>query len=213
MGADIHGMVECRLWHVHEEDGETGEWHAAIGLDVLYAGQDYDAFGCLFGVRNDAGFRPLAAGRGLPADTSGAVRAELSGWGADAHSASWISWAEVARVDWDEPAESTDRRVHRYRRTADGLSYEGKSVWDPAHAAALAARGTPPTAAGGPPDGAWWQDGAEWAVGDTVFRAVRLRRRDAVPPDGEWQPVWTTMRTLAALHGEDNVRLVVWFDN
>lgn len=31
--------------------------------------------------------------------------------------------------------------------------------------------------------------------------------------NSQWTPVWTVMRTLAGLYGDDNVRLVVWFDN
>jgi hypothetical protein len=29
---------------------------------------------------------------------------------------------------------------------------------------------------------------------------------------GDWEPVWAVMKTLASLHGGDNVRLVVWLD-
>ncbi|MFF3317393.1 hypothetical protein ACFYV5_18070 [Streptomyces sp. NPDC003035] len=45
-----------------------------------------------------------------------------------------------------------------------------------------------------------------------MFRVERLRRRDAVPDD-QWGPVRTVMRTLADLHGDEDVRLVVWFDD
>lgn len=45
-----------------------------------------------------------------------------------------------------------------------------------------------------------------------MFRIERIRRRDAVP-DEEWGSVWTVMRALAELHGDDEVRLVVWFDD
>ncbi|MFL9684131.1 MULTISPECIES: hypothetical protein [Streptomyces] len=48
-----------------------------MDLGQVYGGCDYDAFGCLFGIkiRNHAGFRPLAAGRGLPPETPDAVPA------------------------------------------------------------------------------------------------------------------------------------------
>ncbi|MYS21273.1 hypothetical protein GA0115240_128517 [Streptomyces sp. DvalAA-14] len=151
--------------------------------------------------------RPLAAERGLPTDASETVRAEFGRWPGEVFGATWITWAEVKRVDWDEPAETIDRRVHRYQRTADGLRYVGKAVWDAGHAEAL---GTPDSISD-PVEG--WPEGTEWTVGDTVFRAQKIRRRDAVQPGGEWQPVWTAMETLASLHGDDNVRLVVWFDN
>jgi len=39
-----------------------------MDLDLICMTRDCDAFGCLFGVMNFAGFRPVAVGRGLPAD-------------------------------------------------------------------------------------------------------------------------------------------------
>jgi len=33
-----------------------------------------------------------------------------------------------------------------------------------------------------------------------------------MPPDGPWQPVFTVIGELADVHGSDDVRLVVWFD-
>ncbi|SEO15374.1 hypothetical protein [Actinacidiphila rubida] len=213
MGTDISGFVECRAWRFHEEEGEATTWHGVIDLFFLNTTRDYDAFGCLFGVRNYAGFRPLAADRGMPADASEAVRAELATlarWPDQMYGVTWITWAEVKRIDWDEPAETTDRRPHRYQRTPEGLRYLGKGAWDPVQAKVLA----PSNATRDARDaGDGRPDGTEWTVGDTVYRAQRLRRRDAVEIGGTWQPVWTTMETLAALHGDDNVRLVVWFGN
>ena len=101
MGTDISGYIECRERPLRPD--ASGTWRAAIDLDLLYGDRDYDAFGCLFGVRNYATFRPLAAGRGLPRDLSDTVRQAAESW--EHHDATWISWAEVARVDWDEPAE------------------------------------------------------------------------------------------------------------
>lgn len=31
-------------------------------------------------------------------------------------------------------------------------------------------------------------------------------------PDSEWGAVWSVMRRLASLHGDEGVRLVVWFE-
>ncbi|CAM5516474.1 hypothetical protein [Streptomyces aurantiogriseus] len=192
MGADVHGFVECRATHRVLDPEDAGGWAAAIDLDLLYAGRSYDAFGCLFGVRNHAGFRPLAADRGLPDDVSAEARHAHDAWGRDAHSASWIGWAELSRVDWDEPAERVDERVHEYRRGADG-------GWILRGKASKRLRDRPAE--------------TEWTEGDTLFRVTRTTRRDAVPQDGDWAPVWAVMRTLAAVHGEEHVRLVVWFDN
>ncbi|MGC0418146.1 hypothetical protein [Embleya sp. AB8] len=219
MGMDISGFVECRAWPPREAKGETnvegggeGEgvaWRAAIDLFCLNTTRNYDAFGCLFGMRNYANFSPLAAERGLPVDVSETVRAELvrvAEWGDEVHGTTWITWAELKVVDWDEPAERADSRLHQYRQTPEGLRFVGKAAWDETFAQAV---GPAAGVVGQPTE---WPEGSEWLVGDTLYRAERIRRRDAVREDGEWAPVWTVMETLAALHGDDNVRLVVWFD-
>ncbi|MEE1808609.1 hypothetical protein [Streptomyces sp. BE133] len=55
-------------------------------------------------------------------------------------------------------------------------------------------------------------EGSQWVDGDQMFRVERLSRRDAVPDD-QWGPIWSVMGTLADLHGSDDVRLTVWFDD
>ena len=209
MGADISGFVECRAWHLHEE-GEDSVWRAAIDLFFLNITRNYDAFGCLFGVRNYANFRPLAADRGLPVDASETVRAELgqlAQWPDQAYGTTWITWAEIKEADWGEPAEKADSRLHQYRQTPDGLRLTGKSAWSPRFAQAVGPRAQVPDEA------QEWPEGSEWLIGDTLCRSERLRRRDAVPETGERKPVWTVMEALASQHGDDNVRLVVWFGN
>ncbi|MEV6327625.1 hypothetical protein [Streptomyces sp. NPDC051909] len=191
MGADIHGFVECRSTYRTLDDDEAS-WHAAIDLDLLYGGRDYDAFGCLFGVRNHAGFRPLAEHRGLPADAAPETRAAFEEWGRDGHDPSWIGWPELTRVDWSEPAERPEERAHRYRRGPDGDWVLVGRVF---------------------PDRSDRAEGESWEWDGELFRMERMTRREAVPADGEWRPVWTTMGALAEVHGEENVRLVVWFDN
>ncbi|MFB6616166.1 hypothetical protein ACFCV9_18460 [Streptomyces sp. NPDC056367] len=61
--------------------------------------------------------------------------------------------------------------------------------------------------------GTTWITWAEIAAADwdETNESGSLRRRDAVDDDSGWGPVWNVMETLAALHGDDNVRLVVWF--
>ncbi|GAB7188623.1 hypothetical protein ATKI12_8454 [Kitasatospora sp. Ki12] len=108
------------------------------------------------------------------------------------HSPTWIGWAELEAVDWDEPAERADERVHMYGPGPNGtLVLRAKSCTD--HAGRV--------------------EGDEWTVGDWLYRIERLTRRDAIPSDGPWAPVFTVMRTLAELHGSKNVRLTVWFDS
>ena len=209
MGMDISGFVECRAWHLHE-DGEDVVWQAAIDLFFLNITRNYDAFGCLFGMRNYANFKPLAPERGLPADASETVRAELDGlaqWPDQAYGTTWITWAELKAVDWDEPAEQADCRIHRYQQTADGLRFIGKAAWDSRFTQAVGLPEPVPGQAMACPEG------SEWLIGDTFYRAERIRRRDAVPKDGAWKPVWSVMEALASQSGDENVRLVVWFDS
>ncbi|WP_028799836.1 hypothetical protein [Streptomyces sp. 142MFCol3.1] len=104
MGTDIHGFIEVRNSHIDasEPDDELFlRWHRAMDLCHVYDGRSYEAFGCLFGVRN-ASFEPLAAQRGFPPDASRAVARAFEWEDGDAHSASWISWAELTAADWDE---------------------------------------------------------------------------------------------------------------
>ncbi|GAB7109400.1 hypothetical protein JCM4814A_77140 [Streptomyces phaeofaciens JCM 4814] len=191
MGTDINGVVECRPTS-GLLDARHVRWGAAVDLRFLLDQRDYDAFGCLFGVRNHAGFRPLAAGRGLPDDVSAETRRIREERVSGAHDTTWIGWPELARVDWDEPAAEVDGRVHEYAPAPDGgWTRVGKRL-RPGH--------------GRPEGDAWTEHGR-------LFRVARLTRRDAVPEDGDWAPVWTVMRTLAELHGGENVRLVVWFDS
>ncbi|TYC76333.1 hypothetical protein EH183_01495 [Streptomyces sp. CB01881] len=119
----------------------------------------------------------------------------------------WITWAELKAVDWNEPAERPDGRLHQYRQTADGLRLTGKAGWCPRFAQAV---GLPESAMGQPQE---WPEGSEWLIDGILYRAETMRRREAVTEDGEWKPVWTVMEALASTHGDDNVRLVVWFDS
>jgi hypothetical protein len=75
--------------------------YGAMDLGPLYDETDYAAFGCLFGVRNYAGFRPLAPARGLPVDLSSAMRSQLGSCveAGELDGATWVSWAELASID------------------------------------------------------------------------------------------------------------------
>ncbi|MCX4526739.1 hypothetical protein OG982_13850 [Streptomyces sp. NBC_01551] len=202
MGTDIYGFIECRWDRWLDEDDRS--WDAAIDLAHLYNGRSYDAFGCLFGVRDDT-FRPLAPARGLPPDTSPHARSHFD---CCSRSASWITWAELLTADWDEVAAEVDACVHEYRRNPDG-------VWELYGRNTSLTRFAELSGLTAPHDvyraGRTQPEGTEWRDGDRLFRVGRLRRKDAVP-ESDWGAVWAVMRTLASLHGDDGVRLVVWFD-
>nr|WSW68061.1 hypothetical protein OG461_18705 [Streptomyces sp. NBC_00995] len=72
---------------------------------------------------------PLAPQPGLPELISDTVRGEFDGAGPDAHSATWISWGELQRVDRDERAATTDRRVHEYEVVNGARALVGKAGW------------------------------------------------------------------------------------
>ncbi|MGV9454504.1 hypothetical protein [Streptomyces sp. NPDC003635] len=207
MGTNIRGYVECRTWGTDDDSA----WYPAIELPLLGILRDYDAFACLFGVRDPgAHWRPVAADRGLPADVSRRVHAEHASWGDTAFGVTWLDWTEVLALDWDEPAIPRATHIARYRRLPDGdLDLVHRVDWSRgfARASGIDTRTVDPGRIGD-----LWPEGTEWDVGNTVFRAERARRRDAVPPDGPWQAVWTVMRTLADVHGVQSVRLVVWFE-
>lgn len=92
-------------------------------------------------------------------------------------------------------------------------SSTGQGAWVPTskarHNSALAAH----VGVDHGPDGGTCPEGTMWRMGDLVFRVCRLRRREAVRADLEWAVVIDRMRELAATHGDDGVRLVVWFDS
>jgi hypothetical protein len=60
VSTDIHGGIEFRHPGVGTDYYDGEPWVVAMDLWPLYDETDYAAFGCLFGVRNYAGFRPLA---------------------------------------------------------------------------------------------------------------------------------------------------------
>lgn len=202
MGIDINGIVEYR---------EDGVWHGLISTSVL--GRNYDAFGCLFGVKNYANFTPLAADRGIPTDASAEIKIQMED---PDHSDgiengvffghSWIGYWEVKAIDWDAKADAPDSRVHCYRRDEAGnLVMESKSAWSRPFAEHVGQ-----SLIEGMLGARTWDEGQEWEIDGKVYRSERMTVRQVV--SNEWVTLFQMMGTLAALFGDDNVRLIVWFD-
>ncbi|MCA2228454.1 hypothetical protein [Nonomuraea aurantiaca] len=128
MSTDVSGMIECRpgarLWGPDDEDSV---WQAAIDLFLLNRGNAYDGLACLFGIRNTFGFRPVAEGRGFPHDASEGLTGEFAVYGgpADVFGTTWLTWAEVASVDWTE----TDSSGRRNRGMVAGDESDWGRVW------------------------------------------------------------------------------------
>ncbi|MBM2620535.1 hypothetical protein JIG36_34045 [Actinoplanes sp. LDG1-06] len=197
MGTDIAGGVELRPL------GPGSPWRLAdVGLDELP--RHYDAFGLLFGVRNFAGFTPVAPGRGLPDDASAELlRLRLTD---DEHDHTWVTGTELAAIDWDAPAPRVDDRIHQYQLTGDRMVPAGKSgrngeAWHAVAGADADSRGSS------------YPEGTQWRSGSRIWRVERLRARDVLDADRELRALLETVRGLAGQHGGDNVRLVVWFDS
>ena len=99
MGTDIHGAIECRqVFSYPPQDASRKGWEFAMDLDCLYDARDYDAFGRLFGVTNFAGFDPVAAGRGLPADADARTREQAAGILPPYFGMTWIGWEHLRRT-------------------------------------------------------------------------------------------------------------------
>ncbi len=110
-------------------------------LEMVYTTRDYDAFGCLFGVMNFAGFDPVAAGRGLPADADPRTAHEVTG----AMATFGLMW-----IGWDRPVPRPDARLHEYQRDDSGpWRYVSKGATSESFVAQLA------RTAGPPADGTW----------------------------------------------------------
>lgn len=181
MGTDIDGWVEFK---------DHDHWYGVVNIHSLIH-RHYDMFGCLFGVRNFAGFVPVAEKRGLPSDISFEIKHDPSH--TSAHSHTWIMWEEIRSINWDEPAEMLDQRVHYYQRDENG---EWKLVMKVAE---------------GYPRQIKVDKEQAVEIDAILYKVERMVRRDALVY--QWEFLFKMMEMLAERYGDDNVRLVVWFDN
>lgn len=211
MGVDIHGVIECRL-RGRQSSEPNPSWYVTMELHELRHGRgDRLSWHCLFGYPSAEDIVPLFDQRGLPADATLQLRLEAEDPTAG-HSHSHATWAELAAVDWDEPCmeDGLPARLHleRLRRRPDGALESGGFVWPPAGIQDAAA-----DLLGADREDHWdWPEGAEIELDEYVYRRVVFTRRQLVFEDSrKWEPVFSAMRTLAVSHGEDNVRLVVYF--
>lgn len=211
MGWDICGWIEC-----HEKFGERN-WVRAVDLHFLYQERNYDAFGCLFGWQNYAQFRPIAASRGFPADVSAQVKGDFMGYGETPGGLTWVTWAEIKAIDWEEEAEAADSRIHKYWRAENGeLIYQGKAVWDRDFAELVESQrmqtegGIFQSLVEAMVGKATYPEGQQWERDGIIFRAEKLKRKESLE-GSDWNKVFAEMETLASHYGDDGVRLVVWF--
>lgn len=96
MGCDIHAYAERKA--------ENGQFEV---VDVApFEWRNYGVFGWLADARNYSAVTPISKPRGIPDDISAPVRESYAGWDTDAHSASWLSIAELLAVDYEQAVEN-----------------------------------------------------------------------------------------------------------
>jgi len=188
MGTDIHGWVEIKqIQAVAEDPSHPARWEGVIKIDNLIR-RNYDMFSSLFGISSYAAFVPIAPARKLPHDLSEETTADYVTW-EEILGETWISWAEIAAVDWTEDA--LDSRPHEYQASVTGqLNYTTKSA--PLVSEVI-------------------QEGHTWHIDATTYKIERITRQQALSPD--WTLLFQLMETLVSIYGENGVRLVVWFEN
>lgn len=187
MGCDIHGWIEVRQFEF-----DPKYWTTAVNAGMLLD-RNYDMFGCLFGVRNYTNFKPIANNRGVPDDVSKKVRKEIDDWAGDGHSHSYITYEEMKRINWEEEAEDYDGRIHEY-------NLDGRMVSKFEWCSSLTEEDLKTLAK----EKVLKKD--KW-----IFKLEKERRKDA--RGGRWDLIEKLMSVLADAFGDENVRLVVWFDN
>ena len=117
--------------------------------------------------------------------------------------ASWLRWDEIEAVDWDEPANACDERIHCYMKRDDGtLELRGKQLGEPCG---------PHEQVVNLSDGHTirLKENEQAEIDGWVYWRRTLRRRDAI--DEAWAALFDMMRYFAEEKGARNVRLVVWF--
>ena len=118
MGCDIHMHVEYRIQRHNKPaqwcDGNLYEVNKFYEMDpdddepkyrrvyLTNERRNYGLFGLLAGVRN-YGTKPIVAPRGFPKDVPKSIAEEYDSWGSDAHSASWLTLAELMNAARSHP--------------------------------------------------------------------------------------------------------------
>lgn len=200
MGTDIHGWVEV-------QSKATDSWFPVIDVSSL-VDRNYTLFSWLFGmklvgVKNRASdIKPLAPGRGLPQDVSEGAKADyedaISKFPQEFHSATWITWAEIQSINWDEVVED---RILRFRIGKPANTWVESWKDDFLEVYADHWQG----------DADDLKPGHTWEHGQYSYRVEATRRRDVL--EGGWALLFRLLEVLATSYDANDIRMVVWFDN
>lgn len=113
MGTHIYGWVEIKNF-----DSGFDDWFPIIDIGIAMVG-NYDIYGCLFGVRNYANFKPLFPFRGVPPDCSEEIiRKYAEGY----QGITWCTYQELTEIDLDELSEAPDQRFYTEIETPNGTA-------------------------------------------------------------------------------------------
>jgi hypothetical protein len=241
MGCDIHLHAEIRehgRWHKVDPSfpcrdcngtGTRNTKHAKTKEDIeqlcwwckgskvareWYGGRNYDLFAMLADVRNGrgfagcytgSGFKPISDPKGLPSDVCWEIKEESDRWGCDGHSHSYLTVKELLEYPVDDmySIKSGIMDVQTYHEWKEREKTDPKA-WP-----------------------AGWCGGISGPNVVTVDEEELPARPDATHVVGEWPTSYRecaeyffgSKGTLAELqkltdkYGEDNVRIVFWFDN
>ncbi len=191
MGVDMGGWIEYKDSNRNRYTSLPPAalfWHGIIKTNSL-VGRDLDMFGMLFGISNYTNLAPVVGVRGLPPDISREAKESSKDWATFAQT--WITWEEVEAISWDD--EAVDGRPHCYLKEEDGtLRHLSKAA---------------------PHEGDVIEEGRTWEDDKGItWKVERISRREVFRTDREWHLVFDLMERLAKDYGDENVRLVAWFD-
>jgi hypothetical protein len=189
MSTSIRGWIEIYLPTI-------SEWAAITDISLLVE-QSYNAYGCLFGVRNHSDFVPIAAERGVPSDASDVVKKETANL-EYYNSQSWIRYSEIEAINWEESV--VDAYVHVYKKLENGD-----------YATSYSAGYVPNTPLNRQVGDIWHVNGNDAKIykNGELHKIERINRGDALRA---FQVVFDMMAILAKQNRSENVRLVVWFN-
>lgn len=111
MGCDIRMRVELLDWYTMPDGTESKEqaWRTVMTEAASYGARNYSVFAALADVRNyQSQIAPITQPRGIPEDASPDTKTEHARWTSDAHSASWLTLAEVLAYNWGEVPHASE---------------------------------------------------------------------------------------------------------
>jgi len=156
---------------------------SADTLHSIPTDRNYDWFGILADVRNYANQKPIDTPRGLPENVDLWAASDSNEPG-HFHSHSWLSLRDFKEHDWD--FEAINGRLSTVDKTTG--EEKGKAVYT------------------------WLQDNPEEVAKRNVeLKHLTRKAKELIPY--RWQCFIEYMGILAQKYGDENVRVVFWFDN